>query len=60
MYIITSFGLIYLTKYLGNYGLLIIIIPVMIGYSFGIFHFEKLEKITGNYPKKKKWFLLMN
>lgn len=60
MYIITSFGLIYLTKYLGNYGLQIIIIPVMIGYSFGIFHFEKLEKITGNYPKKKKWFLLMN
>jgi hypothetical protein len=40
--------------------LLIIIIPVMIGYSFGIFHFEKLEKTTGNYPKKKKWFLLMN
>ncbi|WP_342267484.1 MFS transporter [Candidatus Tisiphia endosymbiont of Empis tessellata] len=60
MYIITSFGLIYLTKYLGNYGLLIIIIPVMIGYSFGIFHFEKLEKAAGNYPKKKKWFLLMN
>lgn len=60
MYIITSFGFIYLTKYLGNYGLLIIIIPVMIGYSFGIFHFKKLEKATGNYPKKKKWFLLMN
>ncbi|WP_341751555.1 MFS transporter [Candidatus Tisiphia endosymbiont of Piscicola geometra] len=60
MYIITSFGFIYLTKYLGNYGLLIIIIPVMIGYSFGIFHFEKLEKAAGNYPKKKKWFLLMN
>ncbi|WP_375332748.1 MULTISPECIES: MFS transporter [unclassified Candidatus Tisiphia] len=60
MYIITSFGLIYLTKYLGNYGLLIIIIPVMIGYSFGILHFEKLEKAAGNYPKKKKWFLLMN
>lgn len=56
MYIITSFGLIYLTKYLGNYGLLIIIIPVMIGYSFGIFHFEKLEKRTGNYPKKKNGF----
>lgn len=60
MYIITSFGLIYLTKYLGNYGLLIIIIPVMIGYTFGILHFEKLEKTAGKYPKKKKWFLLMN
>ncbi|MCC8415967.1 MAG: MFS transporter [Rickettsia endosymbiont of Gnoriste bilineata] len=60
MYVITSFGLIYLTEYLGNYGLLIITIPIMIGYSFGILHFEKLEKTTGNYPKKKKWFLLMN
>ncbi|WP_375319302.1 MFS transporter [Candidatus Tisiphia endosymbiont of Oplodontha viridula] len=60
IYIITSFGLIYLTEYLGNYGLLIITIPVMIGYTFGIFHFEKLEKIAGKYPKKKKWFLLMN
>ncbi len=54
MYVITSFGLIYLTEYLGNYGLLVIIIPVMIGYTFGILHFEKLEKIAGNYPKKKK------
>ncbi|WP_425364057.1 MFS transporter [Candidatus Tisiphia endosymbiont of Hybos culiciformis] len=60
IYIITSFGLIYLTEYLGNYGLLIIMIPVMIGYTFGILHFEKLEKATGRYPKKKKWFLLMN
>lgn len=60
MYIITSFGVIYLTKHLSNYGLLIITIPIMIGYSFGILHFEKLEKASGNYPKKKKWFLLMN
>ncbi len=60
MYIITSFGLIYLTTQLGNYGLLIVMIPVMIGYTFGILHFEKLEIASGHYPTKKKWFLAMN
>ena len=51
MYPITSFGIIYLTKYFGNYGLFIIIIPVIIGYTFGLFHFEKLEKESGNHPE---------
>jgi len=54
MYVITSFGLIYLTKYFGNYGLLVIIIPVLIGYTFGLFHFERLEKKSGNYPENTK------
>ncbi|WP_375326587.1 hypothetical protein [Candidatus Tisiphia endosymbiont of Nemotelus uliginosus] len=60
MYTITSFGLIHVTKYLGNYGVLIVMIPVMIGYSWGIFYFEKLEKAAGRYPTRKKWFLAMN
>jgi len=53
MYIITSFGLVYLTKYYGHWGLLAITIPVVIGYTFGILHFEKLEKESGSYPQKK-------
>lgn len=52
MYIITSFGIIYLTKYLGHYGLLIVIIPLNIGCALGINHFENLEKKVGNYPRK--------
>ena len=52
MYIITSFGIIYLTKYLGHYGLLIVIIPLNIGCALGINHFENLEKKVGNYPQK--------
>ncbi len=44
IYIITSFGLVYLTKYFGSWGTLIITIPVFIGYIFGLSHFEKLEK----------------
>jgi MHS family proline/betaine transporter-like MFS transporter len=42
-YIVTSFGLIYLVKYLGHYGFLVIILPVILGYGIGLFHFEKLE-----------------
>ena len=50
MFPITSFGLIYLTKYFGNWGILIIIIPITIGYAFGLLHFEKLEREEGYYP----------
>lgn len=53
MYVITSFGLVYLTEYCGNWGLLIIVIPILIGYTFGILYFEKLEIEAGNYPQKK-------
>ncbi|KDO03177.1 Proline porter II [Rickettsia tamurae subsp. buchneri] len=52
MYIITSFGITYFVHIFGQYGLLIIIIPLIAGYTFGLYHFEKLEKEVGNYPKK--------
>ncbi len=48
MYAITSFGLVYLIDYFGSIGLLIIIIPVSLGYAFGINHFSKLEVKTEN------------
>ncbi|GAA5251955.1 hypothetical protein [Candidatus Rickettsia kedanie] len=50
MYVIRSFGFPHLIKIFGNWGVLIIMIPTSIG--FGIFHFEKLEKESGNYPTK--------
>jgi len=50
MHIATSFGLIYSEKYFGNWGMLLIMLPVTIGYGFGIFYFVKLEKEVGNYP----------
>ena len=43
-FVITSFGLIYLVKYLGNWGILCIAIPMLVGYKFALSHFEKLEK----------------
>ena len=57
MYVVTSFFCIYLTDYYGNYGLLFVVIPVIIGYVWGILHFEKLEKESGSYPQEKKDFV---
>ncbi len=53
IYLITSFGLVYLTNYWGNFGILIIILPVIMGFAFGLNHFGNLEKAVGNYPQKK-------
>lgn len=42
-YIVTSFGLVYLTEIMGNWGILIIMAPVCIGYMIGLKHFENLD-----------------
>ncbi len=42
-YVITSFSLVFLTDWLGYYGLWVIMIPVNIGFLWGVNHFEKLE-----------------
>ena len=52
IYVITSFGMIYLTKYFGHFGIIVIIIPIFISCVFGIKHFERLEREVGNYPEK--------
>ena len=52
----TSFGMVYLTNSFGNLGLLIVLIPMMLTFIFGISHFEKLEVKAGNYPQKKSSF----
>lgn len=44
MYVTTSFGAIYLSKYLGNYGILLITIPICIAFAWGLNHFANLEK----------------
>lgn len=52
VYIITSFGLIYLTGFFGHYGLWGIMIPVIAGFYWGVRHFEKLETLTGSDEKR--------
>jgi MHS family proline/betaine transporter-like MFS transporter len=44
MHVVTSFGLVYLIKSLGNAGLLIIMIPASIGFIIGVLYFSELEK----------------
>lgn len=44
MYVITSFSLIYLTDWFGYIGLWAIMLPVSIGFLWGVRHFQKLEK----------------
>jgi MFS family permease len=44
IYVITSFSLVYLTSYWGDYGLLIIMLPITVGFLWGVRHFETLEK----------------
>jgi len=49
MYLITSFGVVILTKYFAHWGLLLLILPVIIGHAFGIWYFKNLELSTENY-----------
>lgn len=52
MYVVTSFGLVYLINYFESWawGLIAIIIPTGIGYIWGINHFQRLEKEVNQYP----------
>jgi MHS family proline/betaine transporter-like MFS transporter len=50
IYIIVSFGTVYLVKYFGNYGILFIVLPIGIGLVWAINHFEELEIESGNHP----------
>lgn len=53
MYVVTSFGLIYLSHYLGSFGLWVLTLPTVCAYLYGIFHFEKLEIKIKPYALKK-------
>ena len=52
IYVVTSFGLVYLTKWFGHYGLWFIILPISIGYLWGVNHFIKLEQESRALPKQ--------
>jgi len=52
VYVITSFGLTYLVEYFGYWGLLLIMVPVLIGYGYGINYFKKLDLESGRYKQE--------
>ncbi len=43
MYVLTSFGLLYLIEIFGNVGVLFILIPFTLSFLWGVNYFEKLE-----------------
>jgi MFS family permease len=43
MYTVGSFGIVYLVKLLGNWGILVIMLPLTLGVIFSIHHFQNLE-----------------
>jgi hypothetical protein len=45
-YIITSFGFVYLVDIFGNWGTLLIMVPICVGYAVGLRYFEKLDRET--------------
>lgn len=51
MYIIISFGLIYLGRYFGAFGLWFITLPIAVAFLYGVFHFESLERRIKMYPR---------
>lgn len=52
-YLVTSFGFVYAVKFFGNSGVLIIMVPICIGYKFGLNYFEKLEEKDKIFNNKK-------
>ncbi|WP_425361434.1 MFS transporter [Candidatus Tisiphia endosymbiont of Ceraclea dissimilis] len=52
IYVITSFGFVYLIEYFSHWGLLVIIIPALTIYYYGRNHFEGLEMSLSNHEIK--------
>ncbi|MBU6184659.1 MAG: MFS transporter [Rickettsiales bacterium] len=55
MFIITSFGLVYLIEYFNNWGILLISIPTLLTYKFALSHFENLEGKRADYLQKRTY-----
>jgi MFS transporter, MHS family, proline/betaine transporter len=46
VYVVTSFGLVYLSTFFGNYVVLVVMIPTAAAFIYALHHFETLEKAT--------------
>lgn len=54
-FVFTSFTLVYVVELFDQWGLLLILIPTTIGFTLGVWHFEKLEQLklsSGDVSKK--------
>lgn len=51
MYLVISFGLVYLTEWFGLYGIWFIAAPLLFFWFRALFHFERLERKHGEIPQ---------
>ncbi len=54
-YAATAFGLTYLIHYFGYWGLLVLMVPSLIGYGFSLHYFIDPERKADRYPVLKMW-----
>jgi MHS family proline/betaine transporter-like MFS transporter len=52
MAVVTSFGIVYLVESLGNWGILVMMVPLILGYGFALFHFQGLERSSSQDPQR--------
>jgi MFS transporter, MHS family, proline/betaine transporter len=52
MAVVSSFGLVLLIKHFGYWGLLILLVPVITGYGWGLLYYEGLERAKDNDASK--------
>jgi hypothetical protein len=57
---VISFGLVYLIRAFGYWGLWVIALPVCVGFYFGVRHFERLEHAAKEAAQKPAWKLAPN
>lgn len=48
IYIITSFGTVYFVHLFGHKGIMVILLPTLLIYTYGIYHFEFIDKKVNN------------
>ena len=60
MYVLNSFGLLYLLDVFGNYGLWVVAAPMTMGFLWGVNHFEKLEASILNQSKQPKSSVILS
>lgn len=53
VYLITSFGLVYLTEAFGHWGMWVLLTPTTIGFIWAVMHFENIRKNMGWYMPKQ-------
>lgn len=54
MYTISTFGIVILTDKFGHTGLMFIVVPIILGYSYGLITFRKSNSIGFNLEKLEK------